>query len=517
MSHLLDDALKSNSWPIQEAAKLLQKIGCKIPDKGYVLFETGYGPSGLPHIGTFGEVARTSMVINAFKSLSDIPVKLICFSDDMDGLRKVPDNIPSKEQTILHLGKPLTSIPDPFGTHASFGAHMNDRLNNFLKTFGFEYEFYSATECYKSGMFDQALLRALKKYDDIMKVMLPTLGAERQATYSPFLPICPETNIVLQVPLLAWDSVAGTISFNTSSGKEVTMPVTGGNCKMQWKADWALRWYALDVDFEMHGKDLMPSAELSTKICQILGKDAPLLYKYELFLDQEGKKISKSKGNGLSMDEWLRYAPTESLALYMYQSPNKAKKLFFDVIPKQVDEYIIYCGKYVANDSNNPLWHVHQGNVPTNNFYGINYSLLLNLASVCNPEDKSILWNFIAQYAPEANPSNAPFLDRLVECAVRYYDDFVKPNKKFHTPTEQEKIYLEQIKQVLIVTNNTDAEEIQKKIYDIGMASGIPLKDFFKSIYQILLGQEQGPRLGSFFKLFGIEATIKLIEEKLSN
>lgn len=514
-------ALASKAWPFLEAESILKKLDGKTPEKGYVLFETGYGPSGLPHIGTFGEVARTTMVRHAFSLLSDIPTRLFAFSDDMDGLRKVPDNIPNPDMVREHLGKPLTSIPDPFGTHESYGHHMNNRLREFLDRFGFEYEFKSATEQYKSGAFDTALLTALKHYDAIMAVMLPTLGQERQATYSPFLPVCPETGIVLQVPIVARDIEKGTITYKNATGELCETPVTGGHCKMQWKADWAMRWYALNVDYEMHGKDLIPSAELSTKICKIMGAIPPTLLRYELFLDEKGQKISKSKGNGLTMEEWLRYAPTESLSLYMYQSPSKAKRLYFDVIPRQTDDYLTYLNKYPAEDEikrfANPVWHIHQGTPPAPEVTGLSFTLLLNLASACNPEDKSVLWGFISRYAPTSTPQNSPFLDKMAGFAVQYYHDFVKPAKHYRAPTSQEKEALLTLKEVLnTLPNEATAEIIQNEIYTIGKESGfIELKDFFKALYEILLGATQGPRLGSFIALYGTKETIGLIEDAL--
>jgi lysyl-tRNA synthetase, class I len=297
-------ALKGRAWPFEEARKLLARFNGKTPEKGYALFETGYGPSGLPHIGTFGEVVRTTMVRNAFRAMCDIPTRLFAFSDDMDGLRKVPDNIPNAELIRPHLGKPLTSVPDPFGTHESFGHHNNARLRAFLDSFGFEYEFQSATECYHSGRFDKTLLRVLDHYDAVINVILPTLGPERRATYSPFLPIDPGTGIVLQVPIVARDVKAGTVTYrDEATGKLVEVPVTGGHCKLQWKADWAMRWVALEVDYEMAGKDLIDSVKLSSQICRVLGGRPPEGFNYELFLDEKGEKISKSKGNGMTVDE----------------------------------------------------------------------------------------------------------------------------------------------------------------------------------------------------------------------
>jgi lysyl-tRNA synthetase class 1 len=485
-----------------------------------VLFETGYGPSGLPHIGTFGEVARTTMVRNAFKALSDIPTKLYSFSDDMDGLRKVPENIPNQDMVREHLGKPLTSVPDPFGTHESYGHHMNAKLRSFLDAFGFDYEFKSATECYKSGMFDATLLKALKHYDEIMNIMLPTLGEERQATYSPFLPICPKTGIVLMVPIVARDESAGTITYKDDNGKFVEVPVTGGHCKMQWKPDLGMRWAALDVDFEMYGKDHLPNGPIYSKICEIIGGKVPHQYFYELFLDEKGQKISKSKGNGITIDEWLTYAPTESLALYMYQSPRKAKKLYFDVIPRQVDDYLTYVNKYQQEDEAkryaNPVWHIHNGNPPSKSLSEISFNLLLNLACACNPEDKSVLWGFISKYSPNSTPENSPFLDRLADYAVRYYNDFVKPTKNYRSPNEAEAVALKElIKALKELPQAATDEEIQNAVYAIGKNNNFELKDFFKAMYEILLGQTQGPRLGSFIKLYGVEPSIQLIEEAL--
>jgi lysyl-tRNA synthetase, class I len=514
----MNKVIESNSWPIEEAKKILERINNKTPEKGYVLFETGYGPSGLPHIGTFGEVARTTMVRHAFHTISDIPSKLIAFSDDMDGLRKVPENVPNRDMLKAYIGKPLTSIPDPFDVHQSYAHYMNAKLRSFLDRFEFEYEFKSATECYKSGMFDEMLLNALRHFDDFLEVMLPTLGEERQATYSPFLPVCPETGVVLQVPIIARDVENGTITYNDPRhGGEVTVPVTKGSCKMQWKADWALRWCTLDVDYEMHGKDLIPTSVLSNQLCRILKHRPPILLTYELFLDQDGKKISKSIGNGITIEEWLKYAPTESLSLFMYQSPNKAKRLYFDVIPKAVDEYLTYIRKYhesETEDFNNPVWHIHSGKVPKIEMYDISFNLLLNLASACNPEDKNVLWGFIHKYSQSANPGSAPFLDGLVDYAIAYYNDFIKPSKTYKIPSENEIILLDHIISKLeSISSSSTAEEIQNAFYQIGKENTANLRDYFGALYEMLLGQKEGPRLGSFVSLYGIDNTIKLIKE----
>ncbi|AFK54581.1 lysyl-tRNA synthetase, class I [Tistrella mobilis KA081020-065] len=515
-------AAEAKAWPFKEAQDLAKRLDGKLPAKGYVLFETGYGPSGLPHIGTFGEVARTTMVRRAFEQLTGMPTKLIAFSDDMDGLRKVPDNIPNQELVRGALGKPLTAVPDPFGTHASFGAHNNARLRAFLDAFGFDYEFRSATDCYRAGAFDDALRRVLERYDEIMKVMLPTLGEERQKTYSPILPVSPSTGRVLQVPILSYDAAAATIVFQDEDGTTVEQPVTGGRAKLQWKADWAMRWVALDVDYEMYGKDLIPSAELSGKIARILGGRQPNGFAYELFLDAEGQKISKSKGNGLSIEDWLRYGSPESLSLFMFQQPKRAKRLYFDVIPRAVDDYYAHLRGFHAADEpaktlENPAWHIHGGNPPAGE-PPVGFSMLLNLASACNAEDKSVLWGFITRYAPEATPETQPDLDRLVGYAVNYYQDFVKPQKRYKLPDAAERAAIEALAARLgDLPADATAEAIQDEVYEVGKAHGFEnLRAWFKLLYEVLLGQEQGPRMGSFIQLYGRPETIRLIEDALA-
>uniref|UniRef100_UPI0005B2CE61 lysine--tRNA ligase n=1 Tax=Methylobacterium sp. B34 TaxID=95563 RepID=UPI0005B2CE61 len=479
------------------------------------------GPSGLPHLGTFGEVARTSMVRHAFQTMSDIPTKLFCFSDDMDGLRKVPDNIPNKEMVAASLGKPLTQVPDPFGTHDSFGAHNNARLRAFLDSFGFEYEFQSSTDWYKSGRFDQALLGILRHYDEVMAVMLPTLGAERQATYSPFLPVSPSTGRVLQVPMLERDADAGTIVFEDEDGRHVELPVTGGHVKLQWKPDWGMRWFGLGVDYEMYGKDLIPSADLAGKICKILGGTPPEGFNYELFLDDKGQKISKSKGNGLTMEEWLAYAPQESLALYMFQKPKSAKRLYFDVIPRAVDEYLTFVdkvhGEEPARKLENPAWHIHNGKPPAVRS-DVSFNLLLNLAGAANAETKDAMWGFIRRYAPDATPENSPFLDSLVGYAVRYYQDQVKPTKRFRAPSDAERAALRDLLVKLdSLPGDARADTIQNEVFEVGKAHGFTeLRAWFQALYEVLLGQTTGPRMGSFIQLYGVEETKALIRGKLT-
>ncbi|MEK9672381.1 MAG: lysine--tRNA ligase [Rhodospirillaceae bacterium] len=511
----------ANAWPFAEARELLKRLKGQCPEKGYVLFETGYGPSGLPHIGTFGEVARTTMVRHAFDLLTDMPTKLFAFSDDMDGFRKVPENLPNQDMLAENLGKPLTTVPDPFGTHDSFGAHNNARLRAFLDRFGFDYDFKSSTECYKAGLFDATLLTVLERYDAVMKVMLPTLGEERRATYSPFLPVSEKTGCVLQVPVLETNPSKGTIVYQDDDGEKIETPVTGGRVKLQWKPDWAMRWTALGVDYEMSGKDLIESVKQSGTICQILGGTPPAGFTYELFLDQNGEKISKSRGNGLTMEEWLEYAPPESLALFMFQKPKAAKRLYFDVIPRMVDEYLAHLSAVAEQDAEkqlqNPTWHIHLGNPPKPQD-AVSYGILLNLAGVCHAEDKSVLWHFISRYRPDLTPGNAPVLDDLVGYAVNYYRDFVKPTKQYRPPTDQERAALEDLSSMLQgMAADAEAETIQTEVYEVGKRHGFEnLRDWFKALYEILLGQSQGPRMGSFIALYGCDETVGLIAKVLA-
>ena len=522
-SELLAHAHVSKAWPFEEARKVLSRLKRIPKPTGAIIFETGYGPSGLPHIGTFGEVARTTMVRHAFRVLTEdeIPTRLICFSDDMDGLRKVPDNIPNKEMVAEHLGKPLTQIPDPFGDHASFGQHNNARLGAFLDAFGFDYEFLSATECYTTGRFDKTLLKVLHHYDAIRDVILPTLGHERRATYSPFLPISSITGQVLQVPIIDRDTASGTILYKEpATGRLTQVPVTSGHCKLQWKADWAMRWAALGVDYEMAGKDLIDSVRLSGHICRILGAQQPEGFNYELFLDEKGEKISKSRGNGLTIEEWLRYASPESLSLYMYQSPRKAKRLYFDVIPRAVDEYVGHLAAYPKEEQDaklmNPVWHIHSGEPPQAEL-PISFALLLNLASASNSEDKEVLWGFIRRYAPHATPEQHPLLDELVGYAIRYFHDFVKPAKSYRAPDKRERAALADLDARLgQLLSGVPAEEIQAVVYSVGKEHGFePLRAWFSALYEVLLGQTQGPRFGSFVELYGIPESRALIQSAL--
>ncbi len=534
---LRERAAQATAWPFEEARKLVSRLEKQPKDE--VIFETGYGPSGLPHIGTFGEVARTSMVRHAFRVLTGDRVKtrLIAFSDDMDALRKVPDNVPNKAMLEAHLGEPLTRVPDPFGSrHGSFGAANNARLRTFLDHFGFEYEFRSATDTYASGRFDATLLRMLACYDEIMAIILPTLGPERRATYSPFLPISPRTGKVLQVAAVARDVARGTIVYvDPETGGEVETPVTGGRVKCQWKADWAMRWVALGVDYEMAGKDLIDSVQLSGEICRALGAVPPEGFNYELFLDENGQKISKSRGNGLTIEEWLRYAAPESLSLFMYRDPKAAKRLYFDVIPRNVDEYQQHLEAYRKQDArarlNNPVWHIHSGEPPEPEI-SIAFSMLLKLVSASNAENPETLWGFIAHYCPGVTPQSHPKLDAMVRYAIHYFHDFVLPQKRYREPTEVERGALLDLREALAqLAPDAPAERIQEVVYEIGRREpfldrtgkvktrdgkpGVSL-EWFNMLYQVLFGEEKGPRFGSFVAIYGIDNTAALIDGALA-
>ncbi|MEM7520610.1 MAG: lysine--tRNA ligase [Pseudomonadota bacterium] len=520
MSDVRDAAMSSKAWPFEEARRIAKRYANAPPKKGYVLFQTGYGPSGLPHIGTFGEVARTTMVKRAFEEISDIPTKLVCFSDDLDGMRKVPGNVPNPDLLEQHLQRPLTRVPDPFGEYESFGHHNNAMLRRFLDTFGFEYEFISAAEFYGSGAFDEILLRAAEKYADIMAVMLKSLREERRQTYSIFLPIHPDSGRVMYVPMKEVNAADGTITFQTEDGEEMTLPVTGGNVKLQWKPDFGARWAALDVDFEMYGKEHATNTAIYDRICEILGGRKPEHFSYELFLDENGQKISKSSGNGISIDEWLTYASTESLSYFMYLKPKTAKRMHFDVIPKAMDEYHQQLRAFETQDVkarvNNPVWHIHGGDVPISDMV-VPFSMLLNLASVSQAEDKSRLWGFIQRYAPGAGPDTHPGMDAAAGYAVRYYNDFVKPKKVFRAPTALEREALEDLRgQLHGWDGGLDAEALQSVVYACGRERFDPLRSWFTALYEVLLGTSQGPRFGGFIALYGVDETIALIDDALA-
>ena len=544
-----DIAEHARAWPFQEARALAKRLNGRLPDKGHVLFETGYGPSGLPHIGTFGEVVRTTMVRRAFEALTGMPTRLIAFSDDMDGLRKVPDNVPNRDRLapyaeakdaegrVIRHGSPLTSTPDPFGESESFAAANNGRLRAFLDRFGFDYEFLSATDAYASGRFNETILRVLEKYGPVRNIVLPELGEARRKSYSPLFPVvtawdeavgAERRQVIHNAVVVEGRPADGTAVFQCvddagePTGEPFEHPVLDGGCKMQWRVDWALRWTALDVDYEMSGKDLIDSVRLGGRICRTIGGRPPAGFTYELFLDDKGEKISKSKGNGLAVEEWLRYAPHESLALFMYQQPKRAKRLYFDVIPKATDEYLAFLGKAgeqdAAEQAENPAWHIHEGRPPAQ-ATPLSFSLLLNLASVVNAADKGVLWGFISRYAPDASPASHPLLDRLAEYAVAYYRDFVEPAKSYRAPEDGERAALEDLASVLSkMPAGASGEDIQTQIYEVGKRHSFDnLRDWFRALYEILLGQSQGPRMGSFVALYGLPDFVALLRKALDD
>ena len=511
---------KTNAWPFVEAKKMLRERKNFIEKKGKITLQTGYGPSGLPHIGTFGEVARTSMMVNALNQLTDLPTEIITFSDDMDGLRKVPENIPQKELLEKNLHKPLTQVPDPFGKFKSFGEHNNEMLKTFLDSFNFQYSFKSSTSLYNSGFFNSSLQTILENYDGIMNIILPTLGKERQKTYSPFLPICPKTGHVLEIPIKKIDQKASKIIFD-NGGSELETSILDGNCKLQWKVDWAMRWYALDIDFEMYGKDLIESAILSSKIIKLIGKTNPSGFAYELFLDEKGEKISKSKGNGITIDQWLEYASPESLSLFMYQNPKRAKKLYKQIVPKAVDEYLDFIEKAKTQNElqllMNPVWHVHNSKVPKENMI-MSFSMLLNLVETSNADNKELLWKFVKKYKTNISEKKHPIFDKLIGYAIKYFNDVIKLQKKYKKPSKNEKLALEALVKTLDKCNDEmNPEDIQTLIYSTGKENGYSenLRDWFKLIYEVVFGDENGPRMGFFISFFGVKETKDLILNKI--
>ncbi len=521
-SELREAALVSKAWPYEEARKLLKRYPDGPGERG-IVFETGYGPSGLPHLGTFQEVARTLMVRHALTEMVDWPTRLIAFSDDMDGMRKVPPGVPHQDVMHAHLDQPLSRVPDPFGCgHKSYADHNNHLLRHFLDRFGFDYEFLASSDCYGSGRFDATLRQVLRRYDAILEVMLPTLREERRATYSPVLPISPVTGKVLQVPVEVVDADAGIVRYTDSAtGETVEQSILAGGAKLQWKVDWAMRWVALGVDYEMAGKDLIDSVIQSSKIARVLGGRPPEGFNYELFLDENGEKISKTRGNGVTIDEWLTYAPPESLAFYIYREPRKAKQLSFGIIPKAVDEYHQFLTAYPDQPWDkrlgNPVHHVHAGEVPPPRM-PLTFALLLNLVAVASSDDKELLWAFVRRYSPEVAPESHPEVDALIGYAAAYFRDFVKNSLKRRPPDDTEAAALRDLDAELArLSPDTTAEDIQNIVFEVGKAHPFEtLRDWFKALYETLLGTSQGPRMGSFIALYGIDNSRRLIAEALA-
>ena len=549
-------AAAAKAWPFAEARKLSLRLKREQAQpngtqggtqektsKRVVRFQTGYGPSGLPHIGTFGEVLRTSMVRKAFSVLEpDMETELVCFSDDMDGLRKIPDTIPNPESLKPHLGKPLSAVPDPFGCCPSFAQHNNEALKKFLDDFGFTYTFQSATEGYQSGKFDQGLQRMLECYEPVLKLMQASLGEERRQSYSPFLPLCPESGVVLQVSVEEIDVAKGTILYRHPDGKARETSVFGGKCKLQWKPDWAMRWFVLDIDYEMYGKDLIPSAEMSQQILRLMGKNAPEGFAYELFLDEQGEKISKSRGNGLTIEQWLTYASADSLAYYMYKKPKTAKRLFFDCIPRCLDEYLDDRRRFdKANETQeneahekeaqvkieNPVFHIEHQVLSTVSD-SVSFSLLQNLVSAVGLQSSALdqehlrtAWMPLLQQELEADgrtlsDKQRDTIQRLWDYALAYDRDFVRPSCAPRAAAASEKVAIDKLV-VRLQELPVDAalEEIQSVVYAVGCEEGYKdkLRAWFAMLYEVLLGQSTGPRFASFLKIYGLEAGIAMLQK----
>lgn len=531
------------AWPYQAAQDAIDKVERETArgqrKREAVLFETGYGPSGLPHIGTFAEVARTTWVRYAYEQMTGKPAQLFAFSDDMDGLRAVPDNIPNTEMLQKHLGKPLCEIPDPFGEEESFSGYMNAKLRRFLDHFGFDYEFKSSKDQYRGGVFNHGLLRILEKYDDVRGIILPTLGQKRddegdKSAWSPFMPVCTNCGKVYTTRVEEVHPADGELTYSCSNGFDFKgiqvpacghrerIPVTDGRVKVGWKVDWALRWYVFGVDFEMYGKDLIESANLSSEIVKVLGGEPPAGFFYEMFLDENGQKISKSKGNGLEIDEWLKYGPLESLSWFIYQNPIKAKKLYFDMIPKSVDDYLSDREKFGQESEdrvNNPIFFLEQPAIRRGESVqysaGVSYSMLLNLVNVLNTDDSEIVWDYILRYAPSAD-SDRKTIDDMIDRALQFYRDFIVPTKVYEVPEDE--TALEALGALVAALKNPEiqgAEALQSATYSAGKEAGMKLGVWFATMYKLLLGQERGPRLGTFIDLYGKEETLRLLEEKL--
>jgi lysyl-tRNA synthetase, class I len=528
-------------WPFVEAQRIIDRLG-KI-GKSAVTAETGYGPSGLPHIGTFGEVARTSFVLQALKTLEpSIDAKIIAFSDDMDGLREVPKNLPNGEMLKEHLGKPLTSIPDPFGQEKSFAHYMNRKLRDFLDSFGFTYQFASSTEQYKSGVFDEGFKRIVEHYDEVSDLFKATIAEEKRAAWSPFFPICASCGRVYSTRVIAVDPKALTVSYACDAplagkysccGHHGVASILGGGCKVGWKVDWALRWYCLGVDYEMHGEDLLESARLSSKIVKVLGGEPPELFKYELFLDENGKKISKKIGNGISIEEWLRFAPVDSLLYIMYQKPQQAKKMGRAILPEIVDAYLELVAQYDGAEVDSPVPFIsrlskgaHADRLPgekSAEYRGaqklITYSLVCELVMALNQDDPRIVRDYLLKYQPGI-AANVAYYEGLIEDALAYYREVLLPartvEKADHAMDEALAALRADLARRLAAGEEPDAEALQTAVFQVSKDRQLKMKDWFRTVYRVFLGQNQGPRIGSFIALLGFEKCIERLDAHLA-
>ncbi len=520
-----------NSWPFQEAAKINLK-GLGPGEK--IVFETGFGPSGRPHVGTFAEVARTIMVMNAFRELNPgraDDATLYAFCDDMDGLRKVPGNVPEKEMLAERLGMPLYKIPDPFGVDESYSAHMERELEEFLGRFGFEFKLISSASEYCSGAFNPGLKRVMEKYDEIRAIILPTLQEENREGWSPIIPTCENCGRLYTTVVTGTDRENARVSYSCSGsfaggkvrgcGHSGETSVLDGAVKVGWKVDWALRWYVYKVRYEMYGKDLIDSARLSGKICRVMGGDPPAGMVYELFLDETGKKISKSVGEGLTVDSWMTYAPIESLIYFLFQNPRKQRRLYFDMVPKMVDDLLAEYAKYPdLEEIEKPKtvsWHMEKiGRERPAFSAAVNFSTLLNLISALGAGERELLWDYVRRYDPGAEGSRE-VVDKMVDRAVKYYMDFVEPAKKYRAPEPEERLALESLLEKLEAAHDGLAEdEYQALVFETAKERDLEAKALFKTIYEVLLGQERGPRFGTFVKLVGKPRAAGIIKDKLA-
>ncbi|MBW2536842.1 MAG: lysine--tRNA ligase [Deltaproteobacteria bacterium] len=522
-------ARKYKSWPFREAQRIIKAAGRDGPPDD-VIFETGFGPSGLPHIGTFAEVARTTWVRRAYEQLTGKRTRLVAFSDDLDGLRKVPDNLPEREMLREHLGKPLSDIPDPYGCCESFSGHMNGKLGQFLDTYGFDYEFRSSAAAYRAGDFDRGLKILLANVDKVLEIILPTLSEENRSDWSPFFPRCEACGKVYTTRVTAYHHEDLAVSYSCDNrfgevegcGHRGVSSVLGGAAKVGWKVDWALRWFCYDVRYEMYGKDLIPSAELSSRIVRVMGGQPPCGFFYEMFLDENGEKISKSRGNGVAVEEWLEYAPVESLAYFIYRDPRQAKKLHFDIIPKNMDEYLEHLRRYpeVAEDKRPdvPVWHIHDAGRSVPRYDSdINFSMVGNLVSALGQPEPELLRGFLERY-DDSTARNGDVIDTLIAKGIRYYEDHILPNKRYREPSDDERALFADLDERLAVPGIGDLDEkaLQGLIFDIARAHDSEPREFFSAIYQVLLGQERGPRFGTFARLVGVDRVRELIAERVS-
>ncbi|MFH2218432.1 MAG: lysine--tRNA ligase [Pseudomonadota bacterium] len=509
-------------WPFKEADKLRKRY-TETPNIP-VRFETGFGPSGMPHIGTFAEVARTTWVRHAFEFLTRWPTQLIAFSDDMDGLRKVPLNLPQQEMLTENLGRPLCRIPDPFGECESYSAYMNNKLREFLDSYSFDYTFQSSHEAYTRGDFNDGLSVILQKVEDVKAIILPTMSEAKRANWSPFFPICENCGRINSTQVTGYDIENNAIDYSCeqeegevkSCGHKGTASIFNGKVKVGWKIDWALRWYSYDIGYEMYGKDLIESARLSGKICRLMGKQPPTGLFYELFLDAKGRKISKSVGKGLTIDSWMSYAPLESLLFYIFQNPKQAKRLFWGIVPRSVDDYLSNLIQYRSMDPEDhpesTIWHLfNKGETVPSYNAAINFSLINNLISAVGADDIDLILEYLKRY-DSSMEKYGTVIEDLVKKAMNYYRDFILPDKKYRTPTEKEKKMFNALRNELAEYDGDDENELQSLPFNVVRAFDESPKNFFKMFYEVLFGQERGPRFGTFVRLVGKEKALSLLD-----